>query len=112
MIYVPVKKCRECPCVLFGERDSAECCLTGKLIDPDKIDSICPYIEKCSCTRSGGIDEDIQPIIDALEHLVFLHGCEQEGLESGMPTPEQWEQAVDAAHRALKNYQGDNNEGI
>ena len=59
--------------------------------------------EVCNCTRSGGIDEDIQPIIDALEHLVFLHGCEQEGLESGMPTPEQWEQAVDAAHRALKD---------
>ena len=38
----------------------------------------------------------------ALRSLVFLHGCEQEGLESGMPTPEQWEQAVDAAHRALK----------
>ena len=51
-------------------------------------------------------------LYNALEALVFLHGCEQEGLESGMPTPEQWEQAVDAAHRALKNYQGDNNEGI
>ena len=41
-------------------------------------------------------------LYNALEALVFLHGCEQEGLESGMPTPEQWEQAVNAAHKALK----------
>jgi hypothetical protein len=41
-------------------------------------------------------------LYNALEALVFLHGCEQEGLESGMPTPEQWEQAVVAAHKALK----------
>ena len=49
---------------------------------------------------------------NALCELVHLNCCEQEGLESGMPTPEQWEQAVGAAHRALKNYKGDNNEGI
>lgn len=62
--------------------------------------------EVCNCTRDSGIDEDLQPIVnalyDALADLVFLHGCEQEGIESGMPTPEQWEQAVDNAVIALK----------
>ena len=41
-------------------------------------------------------------LYDALAALVHLHGCEQEGIESGMPTPEQWEQAVDNAVIALK----------
>lgn len=62
--------------------------------------------EVCNCTRSGGIDEDLRPIVDvlydALAELVHLHGCEQEGVESGMPTPEQWTQAVDNAVIALK----------
>ena len=38
---------------------------------------------------------------NALKTLVFLHGCEQEGIESAMPTPEQWEHAVDMAVAAL-----------
>ena len=64
--------------------------------------------EVCNCTRSG---EDIRPIVDALydalADLVFLHGCEQEGIESAMPTPEQWEQAVDNAVMALKGAKGE-----
>ena len=46
-------------------------------------------------------------IIKALADLVFLHGCEQEGIESGMPTPDQWEQAVDNAVMALKGVKGE-----
>jgi len=55
--------------------------------------------------------EDIRPIVDALydalADLVFLHGCEQEGIESAMPTPEQWEQAVENAVIALKGAKGE-----
>lgn len=46
--------------------------------------------------------QDANALYDALADLVFLHGCEQEGIESGMPTPDQWEQAVDNAVIALK----------
>ena len=46
-------------------------------------------------------------IIKALADLVFLHGCEQEGIESAMPTPDQWEQAVDNAIIALKGAKGE-----
>ena len=37
----------------------------------------------------------------ALEKLVHLHDCELEGISSGMPTSEQWMNAVDEARRVL-----------
>ena len=40
---------------------------------------------------------------EALKQLVHLHGCEQEGLLSGQPTPEQWYKAVERAEAAIKN---------
>jgi hypothetical protein len=30
----------------------------------------------------------------AIEHILHLHYCEQEGVEIGMPTPEQWIKGV------------------
>jgi len=41
-------------------------------------------------------------LFDALDNLLFLHGCEQEGIESGQPTKEQWLEAVDKGIEALK----------
>lgn len=43
---------------------------------------------------------------EALRQLVHLHGCEQEGLLSGQPTPEQWHKAVEQAEAAIKNTEG------
>lgn len=40
-------------------------------------------------------------LTEALTELVHLHGCEQEGLQSGKPTPEQWFNAVNKAHDVL-----------
>ena len=40
---------------------------------------------------------------EALKQLVHLHGCEQEGLLSGQPTPEQWYKVVEQAEAAIKN---------
>lgn len=54
--------------------------------------------------------QDADALYDALADLVFLHGCEQEGIESGMPTPEQWTQAVDNAVIALKGARREKNE--
>lgn len=39
---------------------------------------------------------------EALEKLIDLHMCEQEGIGSGMPTPKQWIDTVDEACEALK----------
>jgi hypothetical protein len=44
-------------------------------------------------------------IKQALERLVHLHLCEQEGLSSGQPTPEMWMEAVNQASEALQTAQ-------
>ena len=44
-------------------------------------------------------------IREALQNLVYLHACEQEGIESGQPTPEQWFKAVEDAEEALRKEQ-------
>jgi len=43
----------------------------------------------------------IKQLTEALTELVHLHGCEQEGLQSGKPTPEQWFNAVNKAASVL-----------
>ena len=40
-------------------------------------------------------------LLEALKELVHLHMCEQEGLLSGQPTPEQWFKAVEKAEMAI-----------
>jgi hypothetical protein len=47
--------------------------------------------------------KQMDELLTALTQLVHLHGCEQEGIESGQPTPEQWYTAVDAAEAAIKS---------
>ena len=48
-------------------------------------------------------------IREALQNLVYLHACEQEGIESGQPTPEQWFKAVEDAEEALGKEQEQKN---
>ena len=45
---------------------------------------------------------------EALKQLVHLHGCEQEGLLSGQPTPEQWYKVVEQAEAAIKSIENNN----
>ena len=45
-------------------------------------------------------------LLEALQDLVHLHLCEQEGVSSGMPTREQWFDAVDKASKAIKKAEG------
>ena len=42
-----------------------------------------------------------QKLVDALEKLIHFHACEMEGIESGMPTPSQWMEAVEQAQETL-----------
>jgi len=42
-------------------------------------------------------------LLEALKELVHLHGCEQEGLLSGQPTPKQWYKAVEKAEMVITN---------
>jgi len=58
--------------------------------------------QKCSLLPSELLKQN-EELREALSELVHLHGCEQEGLLSGQPTPEQWYKAVEEAEQALKN---------
>ena len=44
--------------------------------------------------------EIMNELFEALEELLFLNSCEEEGISSGQPTPEQWRKAFDKASRA------------
>ena len=43
----------------------------------------------------------MKEIIKAFDYLLHLHNCEQEGIESGQPTPDEWFKAVEDAEKAL-----------
>ena len=58
------------------------------------------YVEKAKYDEAVRQRDELR---EALEHLVHLHGCEQEGLLSGQPTPEQWYEAVELAEAAIKS---------
>lgn len=45
----------------------------------------------------------MEELREALSELVHLHACEQEGLLSGKPTPEQWINAVNKAAKSLQS---------
>lgn len=46
-----------------------------------------------------GVNKELH---EALTELIHLHTCEQEGLSSGQPTPQQWFEAVDKGIKALE----------
>lgn len=56
---------------------------------------------KCHRRNIKELKEQNKMLREALEKLVFMHTCEQEGISSGIPTPNQWLQAVDEAQEAL-----------
>jgi hypothetical protein len=64
-------------------------------------------------TSEGTADANIALIaaapdlLGALERLVFLHGCEQEGLESGKPSATDWMNAVHAAESVIQRAKGE-----
>ena len=45
-------------------------------------------------------------LLAALNRLVDLHLCEQEGVGAGMPTAEDWYEAVEAAEAAIEKAEG------
>lgn len=45
-------------------------------------------------------------MLEALQKLVFLHSCEQEGIDSAMPTRGQWMDAISKAEKAINKALG------
>jgi hypothetical protein len=46
--------------------------------------------------------EKLDRIIQAAKHLSFLNQCELEGLQSGQPTSQQWNDAFEELDNALE----------
>lgn len=71
---------------------------------PDTI-AIAPFIR--DAYKEGEAEANAKLIaaapdlLEALERLVHLHLCEQEGLSSGQPSPEDWHEAVERASQAI-----------
>ena len=40
----------------------------------------------------------------AIERILFINACEQEGMEGGMPTPEMWMEGFDELEEAYDEY--------
>jgi len=56
---------------------------------------------KIAAEREAELTARVADIRSALQRLVDKHVSEMEGISSGMPTPEEWEAAVDDAAEAL-----------
>lgn len=50
---------------------------------------------------NAALVEAAPALLQALQNLVHLHSCEQEGLSSGQPTAGQWYYAVNEAEEAI-----------
>jgi uncharacterized coiled-coil protein SlyX len=53
------------------------------------------------CSHVSELESEVERLKGVLRHLVHLHICEQEGIGSGQPTPQQWMDAVDKASELI-----------
>jgi hypothetical protein len=62
-----------------------------------------PLIIQCETYEKNWLkaEQERDELREALEKLVHLHLCEQEGIGIGMPTAEEWIEAVKDAEQAL-----------
>jgi hypothetical protein len=66
-------------------------------------DEIVFHIRK-SAFIAGLEQSGVAGLVSAAENLLHLHLCEQEGLQSGQPTREQWLKAVDDISEAISHF--------
>jgi hypothetical protein len=71
----------------------------------------CKDFELTTDLPSLGILESIlepkhDEFVKAVEHLLNLHMCEQEGIASGMPKPKEWISAVDNVKKEMQKLPG------
>ena len=62
---------------------------------------VCDAMDAFAAHEVAELTKQRNELLNALKELVHLHMCEQEGLLSGQPTPEQWFKAVEKAEMAI-----------
>ena len=65
------------------------------------------YIGKKEAEANARLFAAAPELLEALEKLVFLHTCEQEGMQLAQPTATQWFDAVNAASHAIQKAKGE-----
>lgn len=77
-----------------------------RAISKDAIEQAETLISELTKQDKNNLISAAHDLLDALQKLVHLHLCEQEGISSGMPSKEQWIEAVDEATKAIQKAQG------
>ncbi len=54
------------------------------------------------CASNAQLISSAPDLLEALQELVHLHMCEQEGMCSGLPSADQWYKAIEKASKAIE----------
>lgn len=105
--------------IFVGEEDKVVCAMSSNEKDSDNYEPLMAEVSMVERIANAALIADAgnaaqicgllpsellkqrDKLLEALKELVHLHGCEQEGLLSGQPTPEQWLKAVEKAEMVI-----------
>lgn len=65
------------------------------------IENAFKFAEAYHRQASASLKARIEELKEAARHLCHLHACEQEGMLSGQPTPQEWYMAVNELYEAV-----------
>jgi hypothetical protein len=70
----------------------------------DSQGRLCAELTKATASADAewrAMQGAFEQVCEKANHVAVLHMCEQEGISSGMPTPQEWMDAAGALHEAL-----------
>lgn len=76
--------------------------------DESNIATIWDAVEEEETIHNAKLIAAAPDLLEALQNLIFLHSCEQEGIGNSQPKPSQWFEAVDKAETAIAKALGKN----
>jgi len=88
--------------VFAGEGEKTVCAICSNDKDENGHEPLMEEVTVEEARANARLIQSAPLLLEALSELVFLHGCEQEGLLSGQPTSKQWYDAVEKAESVIK----------